>query len=400
MPVPLDPDDERGLAPTSDDVVVLVDGRSAAAALRPPARRSADRGRSPARPSVSSAGVHDDVAGPTPATAVAGGDGRRPVMATAAPAPARAPSSGPSGRRAWKPGPGRDQPEGSFLSRHLRVPGPLGLVVVVLALAMGTGLVGAYVWARNDAHNIRTSPVSPPPAPRSATTGDTEVTTTTKPDLSADTLVEKLGPSVWTVRTFDSAGQPVQGSALLTQSNRGQGLLLTSLAVVEASTHQPAPEITVSGGGFNGKAQLFTWDQAHDLALLVVSGVSTRALDWVPDSSTLKAGDKVFALGGDGKLKPGLVTALSDQAVEHNVFVDDALRGGPIVNVKGEVVAVSSAAYTAGGTPTDAAFFGVPIRLSCSVVLTCTGAFAGPGTEVASTPSSPDSTTTTTTEPG
>ncbi len=282
----------------------------------------------------------------------------------------------------------------------MRVPGPLGLVVVVLALAMGTGLVGAYVWARNDAHNIRTSPVSPPPAPRSGTTADTEVTTTTKPDLSADTLVEKLGPSVWTVRTFDSAGQPVQGSALLTQSNRGQGLLLTSLAVVEASTHQPAPEITVSGGGFNGKAQLFTWDATHDLALLVVSGTNTPALSWLSDPSSLKAGDKVFALGGDGKLKPGLVTAVSDQAVEHNVFVDDGLRGGAIVNVKGEVVAVSSAVYTAGGVPTDTAFFGIPIRASCAGVLTCTGAFAGPGAEIAPTP--PDVTTakTATTEPG
>ncbi len=274
------------------------------------------------------------------------------------------------------------------------MPGPLGLVVVVLALAMGTGFVGAYIWASNDARNIRTAPVSPPIARRSDTAGPAEVTTTTKPDLSADTLAQRLGPSVWAVRTFDSAGKPVQGAALLARSAGGQGLLLTSLAVVEASTHLPAPEITVSGGGYNGKAQLWTWDEAHDLALLIVGGTSTPALPWVGDAASLKVGDKVFALGGDAKLKPGLVTAVSDQTVEHNVFVDDELRGGPIVNVKGEVVAVSSAVYTAGGAPTETAFFGVPIRLSCASVLACSGAFAGPGIEAPATPSSPVTTTT------
>jgi len=295
--------------------------------------------------------------------------------------------------------PPRHRPEGSFLRRNLRVPGTLGLVVIVLALAMGTGLVGAYVWASNDARNIRSSPVASSIPRRADSRGAAEVTTTTKPDLSADSLAQKLGPSVWTIRTFDSAGQPVQGSALLAQSVNGQGLLLTSLAIVEASTHQPAPEITVSAGGFNGKAELWTWDEAHDLALLVVGGTSVPALAWVSDPATIKPGDKVFALGGDAKVKPGLITTVSDQAVEHNVFIDDSLRGGPIVNLKGEVVAVSSAAYTAGGVATETAFFGIPIRASCAAVLTCTGAYVGPGTPVASVPSSQETTTTPTTQP-
>ncbi len=279
------------------------------------------------------------------------------------------------------------------------MPGTLGLVIMVLALALGIGFVGAYVWASNDAKNIRSTPVSPTIPPRAKTTGSAEVTSTTKPDLSADTIVERLGPAVWSVRTFNSAGQPVEGSALLARSAGGQALLLTSLAVVEASTHAPAPDITVSGGGFNGKAQLYTWDDAHDLALLIAGGSSTPAIPWIANPADPKAGDKVFVLGGDGKLKPGLISTVSDQAIEHNVFIDDAMRGGPVVNVKGEVIAVSSAVYTGGGTPTDTAFFGVPIRASCGEVLACTGAFAGPGSVVAPILPSP-ARTTTTTEPG
>jgi len=223
--------------------------------------------------------------------------------------------------------------------------------------------------------------VTPTTLRRTDASVETEVTTTTKPDLSADAIAAKVGPSVWTVTTFDSAGQPARGSAWLTRSAGGQSLLLTSLAVVEASTHQPAPDIVVSGGGFQGKAQLWTWDAAHDLALLVAGGTAAPALPWVSDPASLQVGAKVFVVGGDAKLKPGVITGVSDQAVEHNVFVDDGLRGGAVVNLKGEVVAVSSAAYTAGGQPTDTAFFGVPVRLSCAGVLTCSGAFADPAGE-------------------
>ncbi|MDQ6796775.1 MAG: S1C family serine protease [Actinomycetota bacterium] len=391
MPTPPDPDD--------DEVVVLVDGRGAASTLRP-SRGRADREGPATSLSGSTADRRDAPVGwPSAApTGVGGGLGGGPVGGTAPSVPSGppAPVTHEAGPRAPKhPKPPRSRSGGSFLRSHLRVPGTLGLVVIVLALALGTGFVGAYIWASNDARNVRTSPVAAPIPRRADSARDAQVTTTTKPDLSADSLVEKLGPSVWTVRTFDSAGQPVVGSALLAQSAGGQGLLLTSLAVVEASTHQPVPEITVSGGGFNGKAQLWTWDDAHDLALLVVDGTSTPGIDWVSDATGIKAGDKVFALGGDKKVKPGLITTVSDQALEHNVFIDDGLRGGPIVNLKGEVVAVSSAAYTAGGVATETSFFGIPIRASCAAVLTCTGAFAGPGTPVPSVPSSPDTTTTT-----
>lgn len=280
------------------------------------------------------------------------------------------------------------------LSSHVRVPGTIGLVVIVLALALGTGFVGAYVWARNDAHNIRSTPLTPTTLRRTDAPVETEVTTTTKPDLSADAIAEKVGPSVWSVHTFNSAGQPVQGSAWLTRSAGGQSLLITSLAVVEASTHQPAPDIVVSGGGFEGKAQLWTWDDTHDLALLVAGGTAKPALPWVGDPAGVQVGAKVFVVGGDAKLKPGVISAVSDQAVQHNVFVDDNLRGGAVVNVKGEVIAVSSAAYTAGGQPTDTAFFGVPVRLSCAAVLSCSGAFAGPTTDAGAPPSSTATSTT------
>ena len=93
-------------------------------------------------------------------------------------------------------------------------------------------------------------------------------------------------------------------------------------------------------------------------------------------------------------MKPGIVTGVSDQSLEHNIFVDGPLRGGGIVDVKGEVVAVASAVYTAGGNATETAFFGVPIRTSCARVLVCSGAFAASEAKapVESTPLGPTTT--------
>jgi S1-C subfamily serine protease len=283
------------------------------------------------------------------------GDERR----TSRPTPARRPRPSGSARR-------------SFLSRHLGRPGAVGIVVVVLVIAVASGFTGALVWAGQNSGNLRQGPPVPPP-----TIGrlqepppPTETTSTTKPDLPPDALAAKLAPSVWSVATFDSAGQPVRGAALVAGSADGQGLLVTSLAVVEASTHQ-VPEITVTGPGFNGPAVLWTWDDGRDLALLVVPRTGGPVPPWVVDPDSVKVGDPVFAVGAGRKLTAGVVTAKTASAVAHNVFIDDTLRGGPLVNQKGEVVALSSAVYTGGGRPTDTAFFAVPIAQVCASVLRC-----------------------------
>jgi S1-C subfamily serine protease len=269
------------------------------------------------------------------------------------------------------------------------------VVIVVLVIALVTGFTGAFLWARSDSNQLRRSTPPTPTLDRSradqAPSGQDEPTSTTRPDLSVEALTKKESPSVLTVSTLNSAGQPVEGTAFVAATPGGQTLLLTSLSVVEASTRQPAPDITLKGDRYNGPATLWTWDPGHDLALLVVGRTGAPALPWAADTGAAKVGDKLFAVAAGGQVRPGVVTALSDAAVQHNVFVDDHVRGAPLVNVKGEVLGVASAAYTAGGAPTDTSFFGVPLAAACAVVLHCGG-----GSTSASTvpPSGPTASTT------
>ena len=48
-----------------------------------------------------------------------------------------------------------------------------------------------------------------------------------------------------------------------------------------------------------------------------------------------------------------------------------AFQGGPLINSKGDVVAVASRAYAPLGFTSDGVYFSVPIRSSCDRVLRC-----------------------------
>jgi hypothetical protein len=218
--------------------------------------------------------------------------------------------------------------------------------------------------------------------------GDDGPTTTKAPEvLSQDDLTKKLNASVRSVQTLDDAGQPVQGTAFVVGSFGGQTLLLTSFAVVRAGTRDPAPPITLNG---NQTATLWTWQEQRDLALLVIGG-SVESLPWA--AAPPKNGDKVYAGVAGQKLAQGVVTGVSDDGIATNIFVDGARQGAPIVNQKGEVVAMASAAYNPGGRGTDTTFIGVPIKAACDQVLRCGGGNTAPA---ASTTTVPGAATTTT----
>jgi hypothetical protein len=207
--------------------------------------------------------------------------------------------------------------------------------------------------------------------------------TTTKPpeDLTPDQLQERISASTRPVRTLDEAGQPVQGTAFVAGSFGGQSLLLTSLAVVRAGTREPAPTITL---GESRQVSLWTWQEDHDLALLTVGG-TIETLPFVSASSGMKVGDRLYTLNGD-RLVSGTILAVSPSGVEHNIRIDESMQGAPLVNQKGEVVAMASRAYNPGGRGTESLFIGVPISTACVQVLRCGSGNTAPGTTSTSRP--------------
>jgi S1-C subfamily serine protease len=190
-----------------------------------------------------------------------------------------------------------------------------------------------------------------------------------------EALVKKVSPSVWFVNTLDEAGQPSVGSAFVVASDGEQSLLVTSFNTVRAATRQPGPAINVRKGDEQIKATLWTWQEEKDLALLVVGKANLPKLEFVPREPPLKIGERVFSMSGlgaaGGAVSQGFIADVSSAGIQHDAAVGSAFQGGPLLNDKGEVLAVSSRAYAPLGFGTEAVFFGIPIRAACEKVLRC-----------------------------
>ncbi|MCA1845520.1 MAG: serine protease [Actinobacteria bacterium] len=247
--------------------------------------------------------------------------------------------------------------------------GAMSMVILSGALAVVVAVVATIVYAQVDAgRKLTGDPNAPPRAtPATTATADDGPTTTRLEILSPDELSTKLQASVRAVHTFDDAGQPVEGTAFVVGTAGGQTLLLTSFAVVKAAIREPAPPIVL---GESTKATLWTWQEDRDLALLTIGG-SVESLPWA--SAPAKKGDKIFSAAAGQKLSTGVVTGVSDSAIEHNIFTDPARQGAPIVNQRGEVVGMASLVYDPTGKASDTVFIGVPIRASCERVIRCAG---------------------------
>lgn len=275
-----------------------------------------------------------------------------------------------------------------FWQRVLSAPSALGVIVLATALAAIVALVATLVYATVDAGRpLEGGPTTIADASGDATPSvvitEPQVTTTKPPEvLSPDALAKKLSGSVRSVKTLDEAGQPVEGTAFVVGSFGGQTLFLTSLALVRSGTRAPAPPIAL---GDNRQATLWTWDEPRDLALLVIGGI-IESLPWVTANAGPKQGERLFTSNGS-KLVAGVILASSAAGIEHNIFVDDRLQGAPLVNQKGEVLAMASSAYNPGGKGTDTVFTGVPIGLACEQVLRCgSGNTTASSTSPTSTP--------------
>ncbi len=279
----------------------------------------------------------------------------------------------------------------SSLRQYLSPRTTFGAMLLVIALSMAVAFVATIVYATVDAGRPLQGGPTTLPSGTAGTTPKVEITepqvSTTKvpEDLPPDALTNKLAASVRVVKTLSEEGQPLEGTSFVVGSFGGQTLLLTSFSLVRAGTRVPAPPITI---GDNREATLWTWQEAKDLALLVIPG-SIASLPWVNAAAPPKAGERLFSIK-DGKLVTGVILASSLTGIEHNIFTDEKLQGAPLVNQKGEVLAMASRSYNPDGKGTETVFTGVPISFACEQVLRC-----GSGNTSASstTPSSTPATT-------
>jgi putative serine protease PepD len=267
----------------------------------------------------------------------------------------------------WAPPPGGDgpttvvtpmgAPAGPGMYRQPSHAGRrLAAGVAVLALAVGSGVLGAWVALQADDE------------PTTTTLGSGSSTTNRNsepaPVINRDDLANvaaAVQPSVVSIRTESNGGSGVVYD--------DQGNIVTNNHVVAAAD---GGSVTVTfSDGKNAVARVVSTDPRTDLAVVRVSDVAGLTPSKIGDSGAMRVGDAVIALGSplglEGTVTAGIISAL-DRTIQvggeedQNPFqqqqgqvqsisgllqtdapINPGNSGGALANTKGEVIGINTA---------------------------------------------------------
>jgi len=179
-------------------------------------------------------------------------------------------------------------------------------------------------------------------------------------------VVEKVYPSVVAINTevvtLDIFHTP------LTQKGAGSGWIVDKDGIIVTNNHvvEGAKKVTVElsdGRTFEANPNNIHTDALTDLAVIKINATDLPAAG-IGDSAKLRVGDWVVALGnplGEGiRAKEGTVSGLKvsldveqgqtlDDLIETSAAINPGNSGGPLVNMKGEVIGITSAKVAAVG---------------------------------------------------
>jgi S1-C subfamily serine protease len=232
-------------------------------------------------------------------------------------------------------------------------------------------------------------------------------TATSKTMLTTNQIANRVSPGLVDVTsTLGYQDATAKGTGIVLTSN---GEILTNNHVINGAT---SVSVTDIGNGKTYKATVVGYDESSDIAVLQASGASGLTTAATGDSSSVRVGDRVVALGNAGgvggapSVAPGTVTALdrsitaSDESsgsseqlqglIETNADIQAGDSGGSLVNAYGQVIGVDTAASSSfqlgnpfggngfGGDPFGGNGFG--------------GGFGGNGSSGSGSPGSGDTT--------
>lgn len=165
-------------------------------------------------------------------------------------------------------------------------------------------------------------------------------------------------------------------------SSLGSGFVIDPKGIIITNNHviEEADEITINfSDGTKLPAELIGRDPKTDLAVLKVK--SKKRLPFVPmgDSEKARVGDWVIAIGNPfglgGSLSAGIISAINrdinagpyDSFIQTDAAINRGNSGGPLFNMKGEVIGVNSAIISPSGGSVGIGF-SIPSNLATSVI--------------------------------
>ena len=212
-------------------------------------------------------------------------------------------------------------------------------------------------------------------------------TSTGTGSLNAQALAAKVDPAIVDITSqlkYNNA--TAEGTGIVISPS---GLVLTNNHVIDEATSVSAT-LVVSGKTYTAK--VLGYDSTDDVALLQLQGASGLKTASLGDSSKVKVGQAVLALGNAGgrgglpSTAQGTVQGLNRtiQATDNGANTEETLHGmiqtnapiqegdsgGPLVNSSAQVIGMDTAANSSGFAPDQSAAtagFAIPINHAISI---------------------------------
>ena len=158
------------------------------------------------------------------------------------------------------------------------------------------------------------------------------------------TVYERINPAIVLVEAQLLDGLSSGTGCVINKS----GIILTSSHVVNKASYI---EVTTSKGETYKAEVVEPYDQNGDLALLRIKPKSALPTIKLGDSSMVKVGQKVLAIGNPfgfkGTLTTGIVSRIDYERnkIQTDAAINPGSSGGPILNVNGEVIGISQSIF-------------------------------------------------------
>ena len=205
---------------------------------------------------------------------------------------------------------------------------------------------------------------------------------TTKPsdneNSNAIAVADKVRPSVVGVMTYSNGKLAGEGSGILWGEDKKNGYTyVTTCAHVITGSNLTYSVLLLDGKTY--EAEMVATDTRTDIGVLKIKAKGLP-LAKIGDSSSLKIGETIYAIGNPGgneyfgSITDGIIASIDRSisstykmtVIQHNAAINPGNSGGALVNSAGQVIGINSSKIAA--TDFEGMGFAVPTSTAVSVV--------------------------------
>lgn len=254
----------------------------------------------------------------------------------------------------------------------------VAIIAVCIVIALGVGITSLFGGDRVS-NQQTTTPTQG--AQENDVTINAMQTTAPSKELNAVNSVyvaDKVRPSVVGVMTYKNGQLSGEGSGILWgEDSTGTYTYVVTCAHVIDATGVTYGVLLLDGKTY--EAEKVATDTRTDIGVLKIKATGLPLAE-VGDSSTLKIGEPIYAIGNPGgseyfgSITDGIVSAIDRSVsatytmtcIQHNAAINPGNSGGALVNTAGQIVGINSSKIAS--TEFEGMGFAVPTSIAQSVV--------------------------------